>query len=137
MSQIVDLGNSGIQFAESGVIDLGNSGIQIIGPPGIASKYLLKMSGIKDLVSKNSQTDTSAGAAYYIHPTTGELVTVPAGEPLIHPTLGNVSLPAYTQLCQNSEDPGEWYLNGATRAITGDTFGPFTEYAFTDQACRS
>jgi len=89
--------------------------------------------GIAETVSDNNLTDTSAGPVYYIHPTTGELVTVAATEVLNHPTLGPTSLPVYEQLCQDSEDPGEWVLHsGATRSATGETFGPFIEYNIID-----
>ncbi len=91
-----------------------------------------RQQGIQDQVSKNDLTDNSAGAAYYIHPTTGELVTVVAGEVLDHPVLGITSLPAYEQLCQDSENPGAWVPGGATRVATGEVFGSFTEYNIID-----
>lgn len=122
---------AGIQITGGkSILDIGSAGIQIYNTVVL----YFRQSGILDIVSGNSQTDTSAGAAYYIHPTTGALVTVAATEVLNHPTLGNVSFGSYEQLCQDSEDPGEWVLFGATYADTGETFGPFTEGTVTDSA---
>ncbi|MDP8268280.1 MAG: hypothetical protein P9L97_06075 [Candidatus Tenebribacter davisii] len=95
--------------------------------------YQFRLNGIEDIVSLNSLLCSSAGPAYYIHPTTGELVTVPAGTPLNHPVLGLTGFGNYEQLCQDSEDPGGWVLfSGATRSATGETFGPFVEYNIVD-----
>ena len=90
------------------------------------------LDGINDTISRSDLSDSSAGAAYYIHPTTGELVTVPSGTPLNHPTLGLTGFGNYEQVCQDSQDPGDLTLFVATRSATGNTFGPFTEYNIID-----
>jgi len=98
------------------------------------TKLLYGLSGTIDVISRNPLTCTSTGPVYYIHPSTGELVTVPAGEPLNHPILGITSLPAFSQFLATPLTPvnqttaslgiGEyflWLLGDGSVAVSANT----------------